>query len=401
MQFTDKDIKNLKPESKRYDVREKSGNGFSIRVSPSGEKSWIYFYSFHGRKRRMTLGSYPALSLANARKKHREAIQILEMGNDPSLEKQKNAIEARDSLTIKSLITEYLEIWAKPRKRSWQEDQRILNKDVYPTWGKYKAKDISRRDVHQLLDKIKDRGAPIIANRTFSCIRRMFNFAIERDIIQINPCSRIKPPSQENRRNRFLVADEIKIFWDRLLTSPMSQSIRLALQFQLVTAQRKGEVISAKWSDIDFNNMIWTIPAENSKNKHEHRVPITQLAHDLLIKIKSNSDSSIWLFPGERTDNHIRSQSVDRALRRYHMIFEDLEPFCPHDLRRSAITHMASLRVSGEVLSRIANHAKRGVTEQHYIKHSYDDEKRHALEVWANKLKEIITDNTVSFIAAI
>jgi len=215
MQFNDRYIQSLKPKSARYDIRERSGNGFALRVSPSNEKSWVFFYFFEGRKRRMTLGSYPAMPLTDARKRHREALKVLETGKDPALEKQRAELEARDSYTIKKVIEEYIEKWAKPNKRSWEADLRLLNKDVKPFWEKRKAKDITRRDIILLLDRVKGRGSLIQANRTLACVRRMFNFAVEQDILQTSSCVAIKAPSKENRRDRVLSATEIKCFLER------------------------------------------------------------------------------------------------------------------------------------------------------------------------------------------
>lgn len=395
--FTDKQIKNEKPKDYIYDLREPNGNGFALRVFPSGEKSWVFIYTLHGRKRRMTLGKYPTMSLKKAKSEHRKALDILQNDKkDPALEKQKEKAEARDSSTIEGLIEEYLEKHAKPNKRSWEEDQRMLYKDVRPTWGKRKAKDITRRDVIQLLDKIKERGSPIIANRTLACVRRMFNFAIKRALLDASPCVMIEAPAKENRRDRYLSSEEIKIFWHSLDHAPMSDAIKLALKFLLVTAQRKSEVITAEWSEIDFTTNTWTIPATKAKNGLAHRVPLSQLALELLAEIKKISNDSRWLFQSERTNAPIRGQSVDHALRRCLHIFEGVKSFCVHDCRRTAVTHMAASRVSGETLSRVLNHAKKGVTEQHYIKHGYDDEKRNALELWAKKLKEIILNKTIN-----
>jgi site-specific recombinase XerD len=106
-----------------------------------------------------------------------------------------------------------LEKHAKPNKRSWKEDQRMLYKDVRPSWGKRKAKNITRRNVIQLLDKIKERGSPIVANRTLACVRRMFNFAIKRGLLDSSPCIMIEAPAKENRRDRYLSTAEIKVFW--------------------------------------------------------------------------------------------------------------------------------------------------------------------------------------------
>lgn len=393
MQFTERYIKSLKPkpdQTKFYDVREKSGCGFAVTIFPSGEKSFIYIYHFAGRKRRMTLGKYPHCSLAKAKELHHEALKKLNSGIDPALEKAKDKLEARDASTVEGLIEEYLEKHAKPNKRSWKEDERMLKKDVLSAWGKRKAKDITRRDVIQMLDKIKERGSPIIANRTLACVRRMFNFAIKRAILESTPCLMIEAPAKENRRDRYLSADEIKTVWHGLKNAPMSEAVKLALKFLLITAQRKSEVITAEWSEFDLRANVWTIPASKAKNEQAHRVPLSDLAIELLNEVKKISSDSRWLFPSERTGVPIRGQSVDHALRRSMELFSGMEDFCVHDCRRTGATHMAGLRISGETLSRVLNHAKRGVTEQHYIKHSYDDEKRLALAAWANKLKEMI-----------
>jgi hypothetical protein len=208
-QFTDKMIKALKPKDHIYDVREQ--NGFAIRVFPSGVKSWVFIYTYGGRKRRMTLGDYKAMSLAEARIKHGDAYKMLKSEDkDPAHVQKLEKIENRNSSTVNGLIEEYIEKWAMPRKRSWKEDKRLLDRDVKPIWGKRKAKDITKRDVVILLEDIVKRGAPIAANRTFACIRRMFNFAVERDIITGTPCTTIKAPSKESQRDRCLTTDEIK-----------------------------------------------------------------------------------------------------------------------------------------------------------------------------------------------
>lgn len=402
MQFTEKFVQALKSKSKRYDIREKSGDGFGMRVATSGEKSWIFFYSFEGRKRRMTLGSYPALTLADARKKHRDALRLLEKGKDPGLEKQSQKIDARLSLTVEDLITEYIEKWAKPRKRSWEADKRLLNKDVKSIWGKRKAKDITRREVILLLDKIKDRGAPIAANRALACVRRMFNFAIERDIIPLSPCVSVKAVAKENRRDRCLSVDEIKNFWNELsgnrwledgeLAVQMSQGARLALKLQLATAQRKGEIISAEWGEIDLDSGWWTIPAEKAKNGQAHRVPVSELALKLLGEIKKLSGDSRWLFPSDKKDHHVTGASIDHAVRR--CAFDDIKHFTPHDLRRTAASHMTSIGVSRLVVSKILNHVENSVTSI-YDRHSYDTEKKNGLDAWSNRLFEIVTGSVV------
>lgn len=410
MQFTEKFIQALKPKIQRYDVREQRGEGFAIRVSPSGEKSWVFIYSFEGRKRRMTLGSYPHLSLADARKKHREALKLLERDKDPGLEKQKKKIEASLSSSVGDLIKEYIEKWAKPRKRSWESDERILNKDVKPLWGRRKSSEIIRRDVILLLDKIKERGAPIQANRTLACVRRMFNFAVERDIISVSPCIAVKAVAKENRRDRCLSVDEIKKFWNGLHSTEileegrpaiqMSEGSKLALKFQLVTVQRKGEVVSAEWNELDLDAGWWTIPAYKAKNGNSHRVPLSALALELLEEIKKLSGDSRWLFPSKKAGKSITGAAIDHAIRR--STFNDVKPFTPHDLRRTAASHMTAMGISRLVVSKLLNHVENSVTAI-YDRHSYDAEKKNALDAWGKKLREIIynatNNNVISLIA--
>lgn len=393
MQFTDKLIKSLKPKTDRYDVREGNGKGFVVRVFPSGQKSWGFIYHFAGQKKRMTFGSYPEISLAEARKIHTNAISMLVKGKDPAVMKQNALLEARTSLTVRDLVTEYMEKWAKPRKRSWQEDQRILEKDVVPQWGKRKAKDITRREVILLLDNILERGSPIIANRTLAVVRRMFNFALERDIIEVNPCYSVKAPAKENRRERLLSLDEVQTFWQKLDDAGMTELVRLALKLQLATAQRKGEIISAEWDEIDLTHGWWIIPARKAKNGNPHRVPLSELSLSLLKQLQKLSGESRWLFPSPTGKTHIVGGSVDHALRKNLKLFElEDNGFTPHDLRRTAASQMTALGISRLVVSKVLNHVERSVTAI-YDRHSYDKEKEQAMNTWGNKLSKVISND--------
>jgi integrase len=398
--FTDKAVAALRPKAERYERWE--GNGFGIRVSPKGGKAWIWVYHFNGRPRRMTLGAYSPgthghLGLADARVKLAEAKKLLASGIDPGAEKVEQQKTERTAETLAELVDAYLDKWARPRKRSAAEDERILKKDVIPAWGRRKAKDITRRDVIDLLDAIVDRGSPIAANRTLACIRRMFGWALSRDIIPANPCVAVKAPAKERRRDRVLSADEIAVLW-RALGNPelaMSPTIRLALKLQLVTAQRKGrEVIAAEWSEFDLDEGFWTIPGEKTKNGMPHRVPLSPLALAILdeITIATGRDGR-WLFPSPRAGKPITGPAVDHAMRNNREALA-IGDATPHDLRRTAASHMTSIGVSRLVVSKILNHAEPGVTAV-YDRHSYDAEKRVALEAWGDRLEKIIGANVV------
>ncbi|MGP8050970.1 MAG: tyrosine-type recombinase/integrase [Desulfobaccales bacterium] len=390
--LTDFKIQNLKASPKRY--IEWDPHGLGVRVTPKGVKSFVFVYRFGGKLRMMTLrnesgrATYPAITLAEARKAHRDAQDKLDKGVDPAAKAITEREAERKAPTVADLASKYLEEWAMPRKRSWKTDKRILEKDVLPEWGQRKVRDVTRRDVKDLLRKVLERGG-IMANRTLALIRKMFNYAVdELEIIPSSPCLKIKAPAPEQRRDRVLTTDEIRALWHGLEGAKIAEGIKLALRLQLVTGQRKGEIISAAWEEIDLADKWWTIPPEKAKNKMAHRVPLSPLAMELLQAEKNITGDSPWIFPSPQTDRHITPEAVDHALRRPGL--EALGfTFVPHDLRRTAASHMTGMGISRLVVSKILNHVERGITAV-YDRHSYDQEKRQALESWGRKLQVIV-----------
>lgn len=391
MAFTDRSIQALRPKAKRYEAWE--GGGFGVRVTPKSRKSFIWLYRFNGKPRRMTFGRYPGLGLADARIRLAEAKKVLEQGKDPGAGLVIEKRAERNAETVAGLAAEYIEKHAKLNKKTWQEDERLLAVNVTPVLGRKKAKDVTRRDIIELLDGIVARGAPVAANRVLAVVRKLFNWAIGRDILDANPCSMIQPPAKESPRERVLTADEIKSFWLGLDKAKMADTSRLALRFILATAQRRGEVTGAEWDE--FENDIWTIPPEKSKNSRAHRVPLSPLAKKLLKQIRAKAGDSGFLFPSPRRDSDpgrvdkpITPLSVTQAVRNNRDVLK-VKDVRPHDLRRTAASHMTSLGIPRLVVAKILNHAEPGVTAV-YDRHGYDAEKKHALDTWGSELESII-----------
>ena len=389
MGYSDRQTFLFKPRKGKFEAWETNGKGFGIEISPTGRKSFIFLYQFKGEPRILTLGVYPQMSLADAQWAHTCACQILGVGMDPSKVEQKTLEEVNGSLSVENMVREFIEKYAKVRKKSWKEDQRILYKEVIPRWGNREAQDITRREIILLLDEIVERGALIQANRTLAAIRKMFSFALGRGILEANPCFGIPAPSRENRRDRVLNEEEIRIFWERLDTAKMNRGTALSLKFQLITCQRKGEVVGAEWRDFDLNNGWWTIPSEKSKNNFLHRIPLTSLAIDILKEIRIISGESGWLFPSRIEDKHIAKTSVDHAVLK-NLDHFGIDSFTPHDLRRTAASHMTSLGVPRLIVKKILNHSDRDVTSI-YDRYSYGKEKQKAMKTWEIKLRAIIS----------
>jgi integrase len=379
-----------------------------MRVSPRGIKSFVWVYHFEGRPRRLTFGTYPRLSLADVGVKLAEAKNLLDRGIDPGECAVSARAAQRSAETTAELVAAYLDRYARPRKRSAFEDERMLHKDVLPRWGDLKAKDITRRDVVRLLNDIVDRGAPIQANRSLTILRRMFKFAVGQAILEVSPCNEVEAPSAENQRDRALSEDEIGVLWRTLDTASMEPNARLILRLMLITGQRKGEVIGIHRDEIDLEKALWVLPATRAKNGREHLIPLSGLALQILTENPPNEAGLV--FPSKLTGRAYRGQSIDHATR---FLFDPrpisnarkragrkvstprlagiMDRFTPHDLRRTVATRMRELGISRGDVKLVLNHLETDVTAR-YDRYDGLVEKRRALDVWAKRIEQIITE---------
>ena len=414
MKLTDNTIKNLKPKDKKYFIHGDMSNdrhGFAICVYPAskkypaGTKSWFFIYRYDGKRCFLPLGKYPTMSLADAAKEFEKHWAIFASGKNPLTVKEDEQAARDAAPTVKVLGADYIKRHAEVNKRSWLEDQRILEKEIYPFWGSRKAADIKKRDVVTLLDKIVDRGAPGTANNTFKIIRKMFNWSVKKDLLEISPCTGVDMPAPLNVKDRTLNADEIKTLWDALDDKKVSMilAVRLALKLILITAQRPGEVTGIHTNELD--GAWWNLPAERTKNGKAHRIYLSEFAKSfiaeaiervkLIREIPVDQEYSGYIFPcpHHKKIKPMERHALSRALKRNES--EDsttalnVATWTPHDLRRTAATMMSELGFHDETIDAVLNHQKQGIIAT-YNKNKYDAEKQSALEAWSNKLRNII-----------
>ncbi|HVC21748.1 MAG TPA: integrase arm-type DNA-binding domain-containing protein, partial [Vicinamibacterales bacterium] len=212
--LTDRHLRAMRPGPTAIDTWDAQQRGLIVRVLPSGRIEFATRYRIHGKRRRLKLGEYPAVSLAAARKRARRAQSAVDNGEDPARDHQ--LAKAAPVDTVKALSDDYLKKHARKFKRSADEDERILNVDVLPKWGDRSVRELTRRDVRGLIDGIVDRGAPVMANRVLAIVRRMLNFAVDNDWIEANPAARLAKPTRETSRERVLSDEEVRRLW-RLL----------------------------------------------------------------------------------------------------------------------------------------------------------------------------------------
>jgi len=380
--FSAKYITNLKPKENVYSDSEKGG--LTIRVFPSGRKTWIFIYTFNNKRTWYTLGHYPTVSLAMAHQKQREAQQLLDKGIDPARKRQ----EYIKGWTVDRLCDEFLEKYSevKKRPRSAKEDRLNLARDVRPAWGELKAVDIRRGDVVILLDAVVKRGAPTQANRTLATIRKMFAWALERQVIEFNPASGITKPGKEMVRDRVLSWNEIKTVLQTMdARNDVPDPIKKAFKLILLTGCRPGEVLGFRWDRIADN---WLeIPGTETKNKRTHRVYLSELTRSIM----GNGETGLVLTRHTDTKQEdIKTYSLSFWLKRCDHF--GINTWSPHDLRRTCATRLAELGTQPHIISKILNHAETSVTARVYDWHPYESEITEALESLSKKISSILAE---------
>jgi integrase len=382
-------IETLKPPaSGQVDYFDRRQPGLVLRVG-TRRRVWYAVYRPKGaaKVRRVKLEQgWPELSLADARTLAAQTMGNVAGGGDPAAERQAK----KRAPTFGALAKEFLERRAAGL-RSEPETRRIIETELLPAWGDRKAADIRRRDVIERTDKIVDRGRPVAANRTASLVRRIFNFGIDRELVDHNPAFRLKPGGKEAARERALSEDEIPAFWNGLDKIKMDARTRAALRLLLCTGQRPGEIAEMRRSEIEA--AWWTIPPERSKNRRAHRVFLNSVARRIIAEIPDDGD---FLFPSPHGEGPIRRHALSRALLRgwekqgdAPPVFDGIPRFRPHDLRRSASTGMARAGIAQSDIDRVLNHAQAGIGAV-YNRYAYDAEKRAAMERWGEELERII-----------
>jgi integrase len=407
--LTDRQVRAAKPGPKPVDIRDGS-RGLVLTVLPSGRKQFAVRYTFGGKHRRLVLGDFPALTLSNARAAAEEARTAVRHAHDPVAERRAARAPRQD--TVAALAADYLKRHALPNKRSAAEDERVIDKELLPRLGDRSVRTLTRRDIRDVLDRVVDRGSPVMANRVLAVIRKMLNFGVDHDWLDANPAARISKPTRETSRDRVLTEDEIRALWhllDRQPTTadraapgrpskrreseddplcPVSGTMAAVIKARLLTAQRGGEVARMRWEDVDLSRGIWTIPATETKNSEAHRVPLTS---DMVALIAAQAPDASqrydYVFSG-RFGNLVTARARKASVTLSRTLGFD---FRGHDLRRTAATGMAAAGIPREYIARVLNHVDGGARATRvYDRHTYDAEKRFALEAWQRELHRIL-----------
>jgi integrase len=391
--LTDIAIKKLRVPTKRKEIPDGRVTGLYLVLQPSGARSWALRYRTAGKPTKLTIGGYPSVDLAMARRKAQEALGAIAVGKDPARDKKaaRAALKAErdaDVDRIERVVEQYVERYAKLKIKRWAEVARVLDKEAVQRWKGRRLSQITKPMVHDMLDAIIDRDAPIKANRVFDQFRGMCKWAIERGIIDRSPCEGMKAPSPENKRERVLNDDEIKLVW-RAFEAVGWPFGRIG-QLLLLTGGREREVAGMEWKEIDLASRTWTLPAARAKNGREHVVPLSDAAVEIIHGLpRLEGRKFVFSTTGRAPVSGFSNAKkyVDAAMG------ESIPNWTFHDLRRTVATNLQKLGVRLEVTEAVLNHvsgSRAGIVGI-YQRHDWADEKRAALDAWARKLAAIVS----------
>jgi integrase len=382
--------------------------GLEFRVTSAGSRSWTFRFRDPSSRRtlRASIGSYPDIGLSAARKKADDLRGKVADGVNPIDHRRKERDESH-SRTFNELAERYMREHSRRHKRqlSADGDELNLNKHVLPKWGKRDYRYIGRADAIELIETIVAAGTHTAANRVHALISKVFSFAVDADLLEANPLARLKKRGKEKTGKRILSDDEIALFWKKIVLSPVSRTVGLALRLALLTAARESEIAGIKLDELhnlDGAAPALHIPSERSKNKRPHLIPLTELAVGTIKQAKELiGDNAGYLFMSSRKqDGPIDRHSLPVAMARFCANQEGdgaakslrIDPPSPHDLRRTASTRMSSLGVPKEDRDACLNHARVDVGK-HYDLYERAAEKRKALELLSGCIEQIIASD--------
>ncbi|MBN2327013.1 MAG: site-specific integrase [Candidatus Omnitrophica bacterium] len=378
-------VNRCEPEDKEYTIWDADVRGFGLRVRPSGVKTYILMYTFHGRLRKKTIGSADRILADDARETAMELFLKIAKDIDPA-----SQISVRKSM--KDLCDDYMRLWAKPRKRSWVDDRYRINKRILPRFSERIVESITTRDVEILFQEITKK-APTEANRVVALLKKMFNLAIRWNYVPegwANPCKFIDL-NKENKRTRWVTPEEMNQF----LKSVMQEELqyRAALLLYILTGLRNKELMAKKWKDLIIQ------PAENggaekgilylgdTKNGQPIYLPLSSAALAVFREIPQINDSP-WIFPNLADPS---SHWLEYPRKSWYRVRQraGMPDLRIHDLRRTFGAWLANSGASIKMIGGLLHQSSQSITDSVYT-HLADDPMRQAANQHGEKIVSIL-----------
>lgn len=384
------------PKGKRTERFDALAPGLCLRVTDNGTKSWSVYYRLEGKHKRMTIGGWPAVTVADARERAREIKEQAKAGTNPKAVRQAAADAARTEAetaarkTFGAIAERYI------RRECCDENNQpvrlkrgpayaaVIRRRLLPKWKDRQMTDLRRGDLTEITDALIDAGKPMAAHRVHEIVKRIFNWSMDRGDIELSPFAAMRPPVKKQPRDRILKDAEIKALWNTL--GDMGYPFGSLQKLLLLLGQRRGEVAEMRWSEVTPDGRTWTIPAARNKMGREHLVPLPDAAVAILEGLpRFNEGDFVFTTTSGRRPVSGFSKCAARTTE-----LSGIAGWTIHDLRRTCRTGLARLGVPEIVAERVVNHAKQGLVKV-YDLHEYEDEKREALSRWAQEVIDLVT----------
>lgn len=414
-ELSDKEVRNSKPMEREYLLAD--GGGLFLRVRPTGAKDWLLVYTFAGNRRKLGLGSLEAVPLATARSEAAKARESIKQQIDPQVQRKQRQAEqeaqrkileaAQARQTVNNLFERWAEVDLVRRKDGGKEIRRMFEKDVLPKLGSLAVEDVKKGNITSVTDPLLARGVNRMAKLIFSLMRQMFRFAVDRDLIEADPTAsirKVKIGGPDVERDRILSEAEIGMLCQRVPLAGLMPTTEAAVWIALSTLCRIGELLSARWSDIDFDKHLWRIP--DTKNGKPHNVHLSDFAVKQFRKVKEFNSEGAWVYPCRDGKKAVSSKTITKQLGDRQRASEAMKrrsksvatltlpdgKWGPHDLRRTGATMMTRLGVLPEVAERCLNHVEENRMKRIYQRHTYETEMREAWCLLGDHLAHLTKD---------
>ncbi|CCJ99250.1 Phage integrase, Phage P4-associated [Cronobacter malonaticus 507] len=388
--LTNNEILKAKPREKDFTLHD--GDGLFLLIKTSGKKLWRFRYQRPGSSNRtnLSLGSYPALTLAAARQIRDQHLTTLAQGMDPQ-QQQEQASEKRQ-IELDSIFSTVAANWFQIKSRSVTEDYakdiwRSLDKDVFPAIGAIAVQEIKARTIVEALEPIKARGALETVRRLVQRINEIMIYAVNTGLIEANPASGVgmafEKPKKQNMPT--LRPEELPKLMRSLVMSNLSVPTRCLIKWQLLTLVRPSEASGARWAEIDLDAKLWTIPAERMKAKREHIVPLSSQALNILEVMKPISAHREHIFPSRNDPKQpMNSQTANAALKRIGYAGK----LVAHGMRSIASTAMNETGFNSDVIESALAHIEKNEVRRAYNRALYLEQRKELMQWWGNFIKK-------------
>ncbi|MGR2768265.1 integrase domain-containing protein [Photobacterium ganghwense] len=393
--LTDKQVKNAKPKKSEYVLSD--GNGLQLRVMPNGTKSWRWLYKSPSTKKqsRIALGTYPSLSIANARKLSRDYKEQLSQGIDPKEFKQKEHDEFL-ALTENTLYNVSLN-WFEKKKTEVTTDYaqdiwRSLQLHVFPDLASQPISTLTAQQVIQVLKVVEAKGSSETVRRLCQRLNEIQTYAVNSGIADTNPLSGIKAAfyKPQKQHMKSLSPEELPELMNAISNASIKRTTRCLIEFQLHTMTRPNEAAGTRWDEIDFDNNIWIIPAERMKKRREHRIPLTKEVIGILKTMKQYSGKREYVFPADRNPSKpTNSQTANAALKRMGFAGR----LVSHGLRSIASTTLNQEGHDPDIIEAALAHVGDNEVRRAYNRTDYLERRREMMKWWSTHIVNAKTES--------